>query len=317
MSRALAKPPKTPKTPPACALRLPDLGSLNPVISTSGAEARWLVDARRLHLNHGPIDLLLDVSGPRVARLSALGRACAEFDGLLGGLMSEIAELRRPYGGGKSKPTGPVAARMIASLGGYEGVFVTPMASVAGAVADHILAAMRKTAGLEFASVNNGGDIAIWQGVRPMLKVGIVSDPRTGAQAGVVSLAPQDAIGGIATSGWRGRSFSLGIADAVTVLATNAAAADVAATLIANAVDLPHHPAISRTPACELAPDSDLGARLVVTDVATLSDREVDLALAAGAHVADTLVARGAVCSVFLCLAGRTSIVGQQRNILT
>ena len=64
---------------------------------------------------------------------------------------------------------------------------------------------------------------------------------------------------GIATSGWRGRSFSLGIADAVTVLADRAAAADAAATIIANAVDLPGHPAIVRVPACELAPDSDLG----------------------------------------------------------
>ena len=49
---------------------------------------------------------------------------------------------------------------------------------------------------------------------------------------------------GIATSGWRGRSFSLGIADAVTVLAATAAEADAAATVIANAVDLPGHPAI-------------------------------------------------------------------------
>ena len=31
---------------------------------------------------------------------------------------------------------------------------------------------------------------------------------------------------GVATSGWRGRSHSLGIADSVTVVARNAAAAD-------------------------------------------------------------------------------------------
>ena len=66
---------------------------------------------------------------------------------------------------------------------------------------------------------------------------------------------------GVATSGWRGRSFSLGIADAVTVLAATAAAADAAATIIANAVDLPGHPAIARRPASELEDDSDLGDR--------------------------------------------------------
>ena len=76
---------------------------------------------------------------------------------------------------------------------------------------------------------------------------------------------------GIATSGRHGRSFSLGIADAVTVLARTASQADAAATIIANAVDLPGHPAIIRCPANELQPDSDLGARLVTRDVGELS----------------------------------------------
>ena len=72
---------------------------------------------------------------------------------------------------------------------------------------------------------------------------------------------------GVATSGRHGRSFSLGIADAVTVLARTASQADAAATIIANAVDLPGHPAIVRCPACDLQPDSDLGARLVTREV--------------------------------------------------
>ena len=75
---------------------------------------------------------------------------------------------------------------------------------------------------------------------------------------------------GIATSGRHGRSFSLGIADAVTVLAKTASQADAAATIIANAVDLPGHPGIVRLPANELQPDSDLGARLVTRGVGAL-----------------------------------------------
>ena len=77
----------------------------------------------------------------------------------------------------------------------------------------------------------------------------------------------RDPVRGIATSGWRGRSFSLGIADAVTVLAATAAKADAAATIIANAVDLPNHAAITRVPAREIAPDNDLGERLVTRAV--------------------------------------------------
>ncbi|WP_204349766.1 hypothetical protein, partial [Klebsiella pneumoniae] len=79
-----------------------------------------------------------------------------------------------------------------------------------------------------------------------------------------------DGIGGIATSGAQGRSFSLGIADSVTVLARDAASADAAATLIANAVDL-DHPAIRRRPARNLDPDSDLGDRLVTVGVGDLT----------------------------------------------
>ena len=39
--------------------------------------------------------------------------------------------------------------------------FITPMAAVAGAVADEILQAMRRAAPLARAYVNNGGDIAL------------------------------------------------------------------------------------------------------------------------------------------------------------
>src|SRR5690606_41231750 len=70
-----------------------------------------------------------------------------------------------------------------------------------------------------------------------------------------IRIRAEDEVRGVATSGWRGRSFSLGIADAVTVLARTGAEADAAATLIANAVDLPGHPAIKRRPARELAPE--------------------------------------------------------------
>ena len=70
---------------------------------------------------------------------------------------------------------------------------------------------------------------------------------------------------GIATSGWRGRSFSLGIADSVTVLADNAAMADAAATMIANSVNIKNHPLIIKKPAKEIYEDSDLKNLMVTT----------------------------------------------------
>jgi len=115
---------------------------------------------------------------------------------------------------------------------------------------------------------------------------------------------------GIATSGRRGRSFSLGIADAVTVLAVSAAQADAAATMIANAVDLPGHRAIRRAPASDLDPQSDLGERLVTRHVGPLSPGEIDAALARGWREAERMRRAGYIGAAALHLQGETRICG-------
>jgi ApbE superfamily uncharacterized protein (UPF0280 family) len=114
---------------------------------------------------------------------------------------------------------------------------------------------------------------------------------------------------GVATSGRHGRSFSLGIADAVTVLARTASQADAAATIIANAVDLPGHPAILRCPAQDLQSDSDLGPHLVTRGVGELSGYEIEEALEAGADRARELLAAGLMHGAALRLHGEIIIV--------
>ena len=100
-----------------------------------------------------------------------------------------------------------------------------------------------------------------------------------------------------------------GIADAVTILADRASMADAAATIVGNAVDLPGHPNIVRVPACELAPDSDLGDRLVTQGVGKLSAEEISKALDAGVCAAKALLASGLIRSAALHLSGCTRIV--------
>jgi ApbE superfamily uncharacterized protein (UPF0280 family) len=124
-------------------------------------------------------------------------------------------------------------------------------------------------------------------------------------------------IRGIATSGWRGRSFSLGIADAVTALAETASKADAAATIIANAVDLPGHAAIVRVPACEIAPDSDLLDLPVTRSVGDLTRNEVSQALDAGEGVANELQQRGLICAAALSVQGHARVVSPLRPCLT
>jgi uncharacterized protein len=114
---------------------------------------------------------------------------------------------------------------------------------------------------------------------------------------------------GLATSGRHGRSFSLGIADAVTVLARTAAAADAAATVIANAVDLPGHPGIRRCPARALQPDSDLGDRPVTREVCALTQTEIGVALTRGLRRAEELRAEDLIIGAALHLQGETRLL--------
>lgn len=275
----------------------------------NGPDINWLPDGHRLHFNHGPIDLIVEAFGDKDEVRAAYRQAAERFQTVLGELVGELTELRRPASSKARRFAGPTAQRMEAAVTPLAQDFITPMAAVAGAVADEIMVAMVSGRSLDRAYINNGGDIALHIAPGERISVAIA-----GTGQGFVdrlTIHYEDPVRGIATSGWRGRSFSLGIADAVTVLAANGAAADAAATLIANAVDLPGHQAIQRKPAWELAPDSDLGDRLVTTGVGALSPRDIDAALDAGLRVADTFRRQGLIQSAALFLAGEHRVSGK------
>ncbi|MEP9353337.1 UPF0280 family protein [Xanthobacter sp. KR7-65] len=269
-------------------------------------QAMLLAGGRRLHLNDGPIDLVIEAHGAPDAVEAAYRAAAERLTGLLDLLCEELALLRRPAHPGPCPLQGPVARRMWAAVSPHARAgFITPMAAVAGAVAEEVLAAMVRP-GLARAFVNNGGDIAFHLAPGTALTAGLVDRPDLPRMVGTARLASEGPVRGIATSGWRGRSFSLGIADAVTVLAPTAAAADAAATVIANAVNLPGHPGIVRLPAREVLPDSDLGLLKVTRHVPELTPAERDAALEEGLSCATALVARGLICAAALHLQGRS-----------
>jgi len=275
------------------------------------AQIRMLPDGRRLHLNDGPIDLIIEAFGAMREVEASYLAASARFVTVLDELCSELSYLRRPCSPEAAWPQGAVARRMTAAAMPYAAeYFITPMAAVAGAVAEEILAAMVAAAELSSAYVNDGGDIALHLATGEKFVVGMVERPDRPSLLGTTTVHAADPVRGIATSGWRGRSYSLGIADAVTVLADRAAAADAAATIIANAVDLPGHPAIVRVPARELAPDTDLGDRPVTQAVGELTVQDVNQALEAGARTAELLLRMGLIRSAALSLQGETRVVG-------
>ena len=270
-----------------------------------------LPDGKRLHLQDGPIDLVIGAGGNEGEVRVAYEAAARRFNGLLDELCEELIELRKAADPAGSALNGVVARRMHAAVAPFAaGHFITPMAAVAGSVAEEILGAMLDAARLDRAYVNNGGDIALHLTAAEQFAVGLIDRPDHRGVMQTISIEAGDPARGIATSGRRGRSFSLGIADAVTVLAKTASQADAAATVIANAVDLPGHPGIVRLPANELQPDSDLGARLVTRAVGALGESEIDDALRAGVGRAQQLLAAGLIEGAALRLLGETAVVG-------
>ena len=267
----------------------------------------------RWHLAHGPIELVIGAEGPPSALRQAHDAAWARFQTVLQELVAELPLLRRAVQPEPCPVQGPVARRMWQACAGLPTDFITPMAAVAGAVAQEILAPYAQ-AGLQRAYVNNGGDIALHLAPGAQWRVGMVADiaKRRAALDGGFSVHASDPVRGVATSGWRGRSHSLGIADAVTVLAATAAQADAAATVIANAVN-PAEPdarlGIERAPACSLRDDSDLGHRLVTVQVPALPAGVVATALHRGARIAQQLQDAGLIHAAVLSCQGQAQTI--------
>ncbi len=229
---------------------------------------------------------------------------------ILPALADELPKLRQQNPG---QLIGPVARRMAAATTHFSDQFITPMAAVAGSVADEALAALT-LAGAREAWVNNGGDIAFAVPPGGIFRVAVCADPETGHNNATLNIRSEMQANGIATSGWKGRSHSLGIADAVTVVAKTAAIADAAATMIANATDLPGDDNIQRMPAQDLSPDSDLGGQLVTTHVPDLNDPACRKALDAGTGYARSLLDRGHIIACLLDVQGRFAVVSDDRT---
>jgi len=246
---------------------------------------------------------------------------------VLAELVAELPLLRQPVAASSADQADPVAnplrgaiARRMwaacAPLRTEAQGFITPMAAVAGAVAQELIAHFQRP-GVQRAWVNNGGDIALHLAPGESARLGLFADLSAFDSAAAAACTEtgtlrtdaaftvhaDDPVRGIATSGWRGRSQSLGIADSVTVLAASAALADAAATVIANAVDV-DDARILRRPANALRDDSDLGERLVTVAVPPLPAALVQAALQCGLACAQRLQAAGLVHAALLVCQG-------------
>ena len=240
---------------------------------------RKLLEDGRWHFHHGPIDLVISVDGELDATDRALTACWQRFAEILPELAAELSLLRQPIKQ-VTWMSSPVARRMVRACWPHRLQFITPMAAVAGAVADELIGFFAAEPEIRRASINNGGDIALHLQPGERFTIG------------------------------RGRSMSLGIADSVTVLAQSAAMADAAATMIANAVNAQHE-VIRRAPASTLKDDTDLGDLLVTTHVGPLPAVLIQQALDEGAKYAQHLLGEGLIFAAALTLQGQSRLVGR------
>ena len=264
----------------------------------------------RWHFQHGPIDLIIGAQGHAPDLAAAHEAAWHRFETVLTELVSELPALRQPVRE-TCTLTGRVARRMWQACHPFRRNFITPMAAVAGSVAQELLTAYQRP-GVSRAWINNGGDIAVHLTPGQSVRVGLYANPskldvrqlEDGLSLdGQFTVTHDSPIRGVATSGWRGRSFSLGIADSVTVLAATAAQADAAATVIGNAVNA-EDPHIQRAPACTLRDDTDLGTMAVTTAVPPLPRRTLERALDGGLACAQEWQRAGLIAACVITCQG-------------
>jgi len=196
-----------------------------------------------------------------------------------------------------------VVRRMIEATQKMEEADLTPMAAVAGTVSDVVADYIFDKGGTKVL-VDNGGDIAIRLREEEVTKVGIKTEIEAQRSTYLLSIDSTMGIGGVATSGWGGRSFTKGIAQAATAVAENASFADAAATLIGNSTNV-DDPTIVRILAEKVYPDTDIAGQWVTLKVGNLSQEKVGKALGNGLLKGYSILQKGLIKGAFIALQGR------------
>jgi uncharacterized protein len=262
--------------------------------------AKVQLSPARILLQCGPLNMTIEAYRKGEPCMRAVDAAVTTA---LNGLM-EVAKYRETCSSwikdiqDGSKDPLPVSTMILATRSvQYE--MVTPMAAVAGTIAE-LSADSAYQEGATLVICNNGGDIALRMDPGESLTVGINKDLKSRtALSAKIKVDAASGIRGICTSGIGGRSLTCGIAQSVTVLGAHASVTDVAATLIANHVSA-EHPNISRKPAEELQPDTDIAGVLVTESVGELPKEIWKSAIESGVLEAERLLELGVISGAVL-----------------
>jgi len=196
-----------------------------------------------------------------------------------------------------------VVRRMIEATKKMEEPDLTPLAAVAGAASDVVADFIFGKGGTKII-VDNGGDIAIRLREGDVARVGVKTEINSKRPTYLISIDSAMRMGGVATSGLGGRSFTKGIASAATILSETASFSDAAATLIGNFTNV-EDANITRSLAEEIYPDTDLVGEWVTTRVGELSQEKVEEALKRGLSKAYSICQKRLIHGALIALQGK------------
>ena len=196
-----------------------------------------------------------------------------------------------------------VVRKMIEATKKMEEPDLTPLAAVAGTTSDVVADFMFSQGGTKII-VDNGGDIAIRLREGEVARVGVKIEIDASGPTYLIPIDSTMGIGGVATSGLGGRSFTKGIASAATVLSQSASLADAAATVIGNFTHV-EDPSIKRSLAEKIYPDTDIAGEWVTTEVGRLSQEKIEEALRNGLSKAHSICQKGFIKAALVAVKGQ------------
>jgi len=250
----------------------------------------------------GPMRLVISASIGKVVQTKTALRAAEESYGFLERVARHRKFLGRQFLETRQQITDPLALKMISSVLTIGDEDLTPMAAVAGTIADEVADFLFEL-GMTKVVVDNGGDVAIRADREDPVTVGIRPDVNDRAVSYVIGLDPDLRSHGVATSGLGGRSLTRGIASAATVVARTASLADAAATAVANASFLEDEQVLRR-PAEEIDPYTDIAGLDITVKVGPLSEEMKNRAVSQSIRRAEDLVQRGVILGAFVAVQG-------------
>ncbi|MFO8089298.1 MAG: hypothetical protein R6U13_05630 [Desulfatiglandaceae bacterium] len=256
----------------------------------------------------GPMRLVISSFVGKVPQREMNVRAAREAFGFLARVSAVKNRLQHPLKFVPDDLTEPIAREMVRSICMIGDSQLTPMAAVAGSLAA-ATADFLFDRGMTRVIVNNGGDVAIRLEADQEVRVGVRDDVIRDSWSRVITLDGSRNSWGVATSGLGGRSFTLGIASAATVIASTASVADAAATAVANASFI-EDPNVIRRSAEELDPDTDIPGLPVTVRVGEVKESTRRIAVKRALAFAEELIARNVVLGAFVAVKGITGAIG-------